>query len=70
MPALRACRAERVRHDGGLDNGVCVCPACHLRLIHGGIVEVYRQGPLLVWDYPDRRVAVLLTAYFFCTDNR
>jgi len=50
------------RQDGGsddLDNGICVCPACHLRLIHGGIVEVYRQGPLLVWDYPDRRVAVL-----------
>ncbi len=50
------------RQDGGsdeLDNGICVCPACHLRLIHGGIVEVYRQGELLVWDYPDRRVAVL-----------
>ncbi len=53
----------RARQDGGsddLDNGVCVCRACHLRLIHGGIVEVYRQGPLLVWDYPDRRVAVML----------
>lgn len=51
----------RFRHRGGDDtpeNGVCVCPSCHLRLIHAGHVQVERVGANLVWRFPDRTVTV------------
>lgn len=51
----------RFRSQGGsddLDNGLCLCRSCHLRLIHTGHVQIERRGPLLLWRFPDRTVAV------------
>ncbi len=42
-----------------LDNGVCVCKCCHLRLIHTGRISVTRVGDALVWRYPGRVVVAL-----------
>ena len=50
------------RQHGGDDtpeNGVCVCPGCHLRLIHANHVSVTKVGDALVWSYPGRTVTVV-----------
>ena len=50
------------RSDGGsddLDNGVTLCPVCHLRLVHTGRITVTRIGAALVWRYPGRMVVAL-----------
>jgi hypothetical protein len=52
----------RFRQDGGddtLENGACVCPSCHLRLIHAGHVTVEMLGTTLVWTFPGRVVTVV-----------
>lgn len=41
-----------------LENGICLCPACHLRLLHAGRISVERHGDLHIWTYPGRRVVV------------
>ncbi len=63
------CRSLRVqahhivfRQDGGgddLDNGITLCPVCHLRLVHTGRISVSRAGSALVWRYPGRMVVAL-----------
>ncbi|MBW2254417.1 MAG: HNH endonuclease [Deltaproteobacteria bacterium] len=62
----RTLRAEAhhlvFRSDGGsdeMDNGVSVCRACHLRLIHTGLVSVERKGDADVWTYPGGRVVMV-----------
>ena len=45
--------------DDSLGNGITVCPVCHLRLIHTGIVSVRWQGGALVWRFPGRVVVAL-----------
>ncbi len=50
------------RQDGGgdeLDNGITLCPVCHLRLVHTGRISVQRVGRALVWLYPGRMVVAL-----------
>jgi hypothetical protein len=50
------------RSRGGsddLDNGITLCPVCHLRLVHTGRVSVTRVGQALVWRYPGRVVVAL-----------
>ncbi len=42
-----------------LNNGITLCPVCHLRLVHGGIISVQRQGAALIWRYPGRVVVAL-----------
>lgn len=60
--ALRNHAHHRVwRSEGGTDdpeNGDCVCPSCHLRLIHPRHVAVRREGERIVWTYPGRVVSV------------
>jgi hypothetical protein len=45
-------------HGGSNDpsNAVALCPACHLRLIHTGRIQVRREGELLIWTFPGRVV--------------
>ena len=45
--------------DDSLNNGITLCRACHLRLVHAGIVTVERLREMLVWTYPGRRVVVI-----------
>ena len=40
------------------DNGLALCRACHLRLVHSGHVTVKRVGSAHVWTYPGRVVVV------------
>ena len=50
------------RSQGGTDeeeNGLTLCRSCHLRLIHTGKVTVSREGSLLIWTFPGRRVVVV-----------
>lgn len=50
------------RAEGGSNdpaNGICVCPSCHLRLIHPGHVGVELRGVALVWTYPGGRTATV-----------
>lgn len=49
--------------EGGtddLDNGECLCPSCHLRLVHPRHASVVREGDRLVWTFPGRVVTVFL----------
>ena len=49
------------RSKGGPDhpnNGLALCRACHLRLVHAGHVTVKRVGRAHVWSYPGRVVVV------------
>ena len=55
------------REHGGSDdedNLITACKSCHLRLIHGGHVEVFRLEDALVWRYgargPAARVVIVL----------
>lgn len=41
-----------------LSNGITVCPSCHLRLLHTGIVTVRLVGGRQIWDYGDRTIVV------------
>ena len=53
------------RSQGGtdaLDNGVCVCRSCHLRLLHGGKLAVTREGAFLVWKWTCGRTVHVLQA--------
>ncbi|MDP2315001.1 MAG: HNH endonuclease signature motif containing protein [Pseudomonadota bacterium] len=52
----------RFRQHGGadtLDNGLCVCTSCHLRLIHAGHVQVEKVGAAVVWSFPGRVATVV-----------
>lgn len=54
---------RRAGVDDTLENGACVCPSCHLRLIHAGHARVERGvvdgvGPALIWTFPGRVVTV------------
>ncbi len=40
------------------DNLCCLCPSCHLRLVHGGFMAIERLGDADVFLYPDRAVVV------------
>ena len=61
------CDAHHIqfRSRGGsddLDNGACLCKACHLRLIHTGRVTVVKNAEgHLVWTYPGRTVTTFGT---------
>ena len=41
-----------------LNNGIALCRACHLRLVHAGRVSVEQVGEALVWRFPGRVVVV------------
>jgi len=57
---------NHVHHDqprslGGTDaddNLRCLCPSCHLRLVHGGFMAIERVGDAHVYLYPGRAVVV------------
>jgi len=57
---------NHVHHDqpralGGTDdddNLRCLCPSCHLRLVHGGFMAVERVGDAHVYLFPGRAVVV------------
>ncbi len=40
------------------DNLCCLCPSCHLRLVHGGFMAIERLDDADVFLYPDRAVVV------------
>lgn len=51
-------RFRRAGGDDAMDNGVCVCRSCHLRLIHAGHVQVEKVAATLVWTFPGRTITV------------
>lgn len=69
LRALRNHGHHRIwRSRGGadtLENGECVCPSCHLRVIHPGHADVTREGQRVRWALPGRAIMVFLGALAF-----